>query len=349
MKKENTDFAAGRLGEASHEGGESRKGASKDGNYGAGRLGLSSDSSEAPEEQLHEVSSQEHPSPGTSPEQSATGQASISPSETGLPADTGEPTSPEKTSRQRELLELLRSLTYGHALLAAASGVGVLLLLGVLLWTGLRGEGGSPQVASGETHPSVVNTPGVFPGPADDASATGGPIGDDSGNKDPNQLPGKSPQGSAMHTDAKADEGEPGPLIQTLAGAIRLATSVFAKRNGDSPSPPPTGIRPGASGQPASSRTPPAQVPEPAYIPCPAGFKLTGIMHWPKGKFANINGRYVTAGDTVGNATVVEIKNFCVEMELEGRRFLLAVGAKPGKQPPPKKPEKTDEAQEEQY
>jgi hypothetical protein len=58
-------------------------------------------------------------------------------------------------------------------------------------------------------------------------------------------------------------------------------------------------------------------------------------MQMPTGKFASINGRHVTLGDMVGEAKLLEIKDFGVEMELGGRRFILPVGGRPVIAPPP--------------
>jgi len=91
--------------------------------------------------------------------------------------------------------------------------------------------------------------------------------------------------------------------------------------------------------KPAAAATAPAEPPgeKPAerYVPAPAGFTCTGIMRLPGGAIANINGRFVAAGETVGDARVVDIKDFAVVMELDGECFELPVGAGAGASPKP--------------
>jgi len=62
------------------------------------------------------------------------------------------------------------------------------------------------------------------------------------------------------------------------------------------------------------------------YRPCPAGLKLSGIIRQPGYIKANINGKFVGVGQRIKGAKVIEIKEFSVEMELDGERFLLGFG-----------------------
>jgi hypothetical protein len=76
------------------------------------------------------------------------------------------------------------------------------------------------------------------------------------------------------------------------------------------------------------------------YRTCPPGFVLHGVVRCPEGMLANISGQFVPVGGTVNNAIVVDIKDYSVEMEIEGRRFLLGINAPAP--PPPKQTEQTE-------
>ena len=62
------------------------------------------------------------------------------------------------------------------------------------------------------------------------------------------------------------------------------------------------------------------------YILCPPGFALTCVMKTPGGHLAMINGRAVRVGQVVNGAEVIGISLKSVEMELEGKRFILGIG-----------------------
>jgi hypothetical protein len=63
------------------------------------------------------------------------------------------------------------------------------------------------------------------------------------------------------------------------------------------------------------------------YREVPSGFKLGGIINCPDGAYASINDRLVKAGGVVNGAKVIQVRDFSVEMEVEGQRFILAIGA----------------------
>jgi hypothetical protein len=75
------------------------------------------------------------------------------------------------------------------------------------------------------------------------------------------------------------------------------------------------------------------------YRSCPPGLVLNGVVRCPEGLLANISGRFVPVGGTVNNAVVVGIKEYSVEMEIDGQRFLLGINA--SAPPPARDAEKT--------
>ena len=66
----------------------------------------------------------------------------------------------------------------------------------------------------------------------------------------------------------------------------------------------------------------------------PPGYRLTGIIKTPSGRFANVNGAFVTVGHIINGARVVKISDFAIEMELNGRRFPLGITSAPPPPPP---------------
>jgi hypothetical protein len=88
---------------------------------------------------------------------------------------------------------------------------------------------------------------------------------------------------------------------------------------------------PAAGGEDASTakgQAPPAPAAV-QYGPCPPGFRFTGAIRQPTGVFANINGRFVRVGGTVSGAKVIKIGRSSVEMERDGRRFIVGFGTGP--------------------
>ena len=79
-----------------------------------------------------------------------------------------------------------------------------------------------------------------------------------------------------------------------------------------------------------------------AYDRAPAGIRLRGIIHQPGASYADINGRFVQEGQTIGGAKVVRISRFFVEMEADGKRFQLRF-----KQQAPKPEPEEDEYEDE--
>ena len=78
-----------------------------------------------------------------------------------------------------------------------------------------------------------------------------------------------------------------------------------------------------AASQPTSQ---PATAPAIRYRECPSGLSLSGVIHTPDGAFASINGKMVKVGGVANGATLTAIRDFSVEMEIAGERFILGIG-----------------------
>ena len=73
----------------------------------------------------------------------------------------------------------------------------------------------------------------------------------------------------------------------------------------------------------------PSPTPTPApikYSECPPGLRLSGIIASSDGAYACLNDRMVKAGGVVNGAKVVAVRDFNVEMELDGERFIVPIG-----------------------
>ena len=106
--------------------------------------------------------------------------------------------------------------------------------------------------------------------------------------------------------------------------------------------------RPGAPGKQAAPSKAPGKTSKSGqptqpwqYVPCPSGIKLSGIVRHPDGILANINGRFVRVGDTISGAKVVRITPLSVEMQREGKRFLVGFSK-------PEAPSRTEEPADDQ-
>ncbi|MFB3891300.1 MAG: hypothetical protein ACE15C_04675 [Phycisphaerae bacterium] len=63
------------------------------------------------------------------------------------------------------------------------------------------------------------------------------------------------------------------------------------------------------------------------YRECPPGIRLSGIIACSDGAYACLNDKMVKVGGVVNGAKVVAVGDFSVEMELDGERFIVGVGA----------------------
>jgi hypothetical protein len=62
-----------------------------------------------------------------------------------------------------------------------------------------------------------------------------------------------------------------------------------------------------------------------AFRVAPPGISVSGIIQGPEGPVAMINNRIVVVGDTVNKHKVVRIGKTSVELERDGKRFLVGI------------------------
>jgi hypothetical protein len=229
---------------------------------------------------------------------------------------------------------------------AAAAAALLLVALGLTL-----GDDSTPAPASGEQliadlpNSRVVTDPVVEPSPGplslaelDDVSA-------------PEPLPGPSatrptsrraPAPTAPQTQAPLVE--PPPRRQTSPADAAIAVAG------------PEGVRlvnpatviaePEADEDAATEQAKPK-----VYRSCPDGLRLSGVIRRAGGGFANINGKYYSPGERVSGATLVEIRDFAVEMKMGEEYFLLPVSSGPApveKDEPPVEGDQEHSSQDDQ-
>lgn len=88
------------------------------------------------------------------------------------------------------------------------------------------------------------------------------------------------------------------------------------------PSPTPAAV---ATSQPTTDKAPAPK----KYRACPPDISLSGTFAGPRGAMAIIGGRAVSVGDKVKGATVVEITDSSVEMEMDGQYFRVPYAPPP--------------------
>ncbi len=93
--------------------------------------------------------------------------------------------------------------------------------------------------------------------------------------------------------------------------------------------------------KPASSTKPANSAKK--YRQSPPDFVLAGVVRTADGLIANINGAFVPAGGIVNGAKVVEVREYSVEMELDGEYFLLGIGGAAPASPPSRAEESEQE------
>jgi hypothetical protein len=130
------------------------------------------------------------------------------------------------------------------------------------------------------------------------------------------------------------------PLLATIASLLNRAKpqpdpSAVTRKSPGATSP----AKPAGSGKAAK---PPSGRQPWQYMSCPPGIRCTGVFQQPTGSIATINGRFLRVGDRANGAKVVRISPMSVEMELDGKRFLVAIS------PERVRPDRSDEGEGEE-
>ena len=82
----------------------------------------------------------------------------------------------------------------------------------------------------------------------------------------------------------------------------------------------------------------------PTFRQPPEGISLSGVINCSDGAYASINGRMVKAGSVINGARLIAVRDYSVEMELDGQRFILGIGT--GSSTPQKEPDDQEEDDE---
>ena len=370
MKQKRTNLAAGRLGDTSSQQQESADGSpSKDIQYGVGRLGIASQTEPEPPEQAEQQESsgrqEQLAEPGeTSRQDEIPAQMAAEPEPAGEGAqarpDAAYESSPKEPPRHRHRSRPI--------LLLAGAGGGVLAMISVLLvcWA-FSGSGSTPQIASaGEDAAQAPAGPGPAGPPkqamnTDPSSAQGGapaaggwPESIQTARSPSSPAPGPESSAAALMRMLISQGFE--SLVRTGERMTMLSSQAFESlvRAGERiPRAGPEGSAPAesaAAGEADDRRG--AGPPEgrqaaddpgsdaaggkkllSAFGVCPPDIELSCIMCGLTDAIAIINNKVVRVGQTVNNAKVVRIDQASVELERDGRRFLIQVASKRAARP----------------
>jgi hypothetical protein len=175
------------------------------------------------------------------------------------------------------------------------------------------GAGASPPAAtsqpqtSRELAPSAIQAAGPRPQLAKEFS----------------QLLAELARSASSELKARREESQTKP---SPAGALPGPANPIAVGVTGQPSPPLAGAEaPPASPAPAASPAPgPKNI---GYKVAPEGIVVSAIMHGTDGPIAVINNQFMKVGQTVGQAKVLRINEFAVEMEEDGQRFLVSLSS----------------------
>ncbi|MCK4624668.1 MAG: hypothetical protein KAV00_05100, partial [Phycisphaerae bacterium] len=195
------------------------------------------------------------------------------------------------------------------------------IALTLILWLSLGGEETAPQVASATHVTKLASKP----------------------SQNPPEI-AKRPTKPVIVKMPQHTESEPAIPAETPAKlAIREVLKFPAEME---PEPKTITPVPAQAAPPQRPDKPKDADPEPvvktapviALAPARLGLRLGGIMRGADGKIALINNRSVKVGQTVNNAKVVHIGDFSVEVELDDKRYRVAISS-----PPPEKTWDEDE------
>jgi len=287
------DLVAGRLSGTAGLAGKAR-------NYGAARLGITSDA-----------------------------QPSV--------ADR-QPNAPPRTTRLPESIGNFAQ-THRRLLIGVFAGAAI-LTLAALSWNGLKDDPATPQNATAAALPTAVAAiPTPIPAPTIQQNQADAPIVAEEQSQSIRQaglaaLKQKSPKQQAQPPEdqpvpaAAPIEQEAAPPIkhETIAPRVAYGPSMSSTAN-----PPVAAANQGLSARAALASKPASQ---PRYRACPTGLSLSAVVRQQGGGLANINGRFVSVGDEVNGATVIAIADMSVEMELNGERFTVPYSPGPAQSEP---------------
>lgn len=182
----------------------------------------------------------------------------------------------------------------------------VVLVLGIFLFRWMFAAKVPAPAAAANTSSSVQKTvqqatgrPAVFDAHGRDFTAAV----EDAARQIPNRM-------SAAAWDFRASLRDAGDYAWHYVTMVRPA--------GSQASPLPIAICPA---------TAPAAQPEYKFRQPPPGIRVSAIINTPTGQVATINDRMVKVGGTISGCKLVVIREFSVEMEVDGERFILGISS----------------------
>ena len=341
MDKQKTIDITGRLGLPSPSGRATAQHARSEGtHYGKDRLGISTDldvpprtESTAPRPTLQAYTPDMCPGDARRKVVPTGQQVDSQPDLAAVPSKGG------STDRKRIVILLVA----GVVMVAVAWG----------LWTWLGGSSSTPQrAAATPARPALPTTPAT-PKPPQASPPVVPPAP-----KPPAPAPAKAGgnQRTPPRPTLRRAKAWLAPSRRLDATPKPLPVIVPPKRPVPGQAPKPDAVKhpaapqpaaPGETAEEAPAPKPPAKAAKPAkrFRTAPAGITLGGVASFGDQRYADINGKLLTVGDTINGATLVKVGDMHVEMEIEGEYFQVEVGGastpngQEGKDAPDKTPD----------
>ena len=298
MDKQKTIDITGRLGQPSPSGRATAQHARSEGtHYGKDRLGISTDL---------DVPAQTDSTAPRSALQAYTPDM--------CPADAQRRTVPtgEQVDKQSDLAAVPSRPAAGRKRIVVLVVAGVVALAAAWgLWSWLGGSSSTPQRAGATPAPPAIPTTPVTPKPPQAVRPA------------PPVVPPAPKLPAPVEAGASRLTSPPRP-------APRRAKAWLAPSRRPKAAAPPSEVvtptRPAPGEAPAPRPDEKQAKPAKRFRAPPAGITLGGVASFGDQRFADINGKLLTIGDTINGATLVKIGDMHVEMEIEGEYFQVEVG-----------------------
>jgi hypothetical protein len=136
------------------------------------------------------------------------------------------------------------------------------------------------------------------------------------------KRPPATPAPTTRPAAAPAAAPTPAPTTRPAAAGPKPARA--AKAPAPKPAARPT-TRPAATAKKPPESARPRRPVRPAPLVDVSAFRLSAIMVGPEGPTAIINGRFVSVGDRIGQATVTRITRSSVDLEIAGERITVGM------------------------
>jgi len=194
----------------------------------------------------------------------------------------------------------------------------VLACVALVGWRIVGGTKAGPQPAAAEDNLAITET--VTTSAEDELAPAGPALPEPPAANEASNVPAEVSEVAQAGPDTAVEQqpvvrSDPSPPVEPVQLATDASQPPVDRDRGSGPQ----------EENPAEGAAP-AQDDVITYIPSPPGYSLTCVVKAPTGYVAMINGRARWLGQTVNGAKIVDISMKTVEMDLNGKRFVLGIG-----------------------